>query len=95
MFIFFSKNVTEFEDADTVSKSELISCFVDAKTLEVWGESKGKDLDDIKLILNRQRFGKDGVPNYPGKTEKEPVFGDLFENSKPTVSFSSETGDNE
>jgi len=77
-FVFFTNIVNPQSNVNTVSKYDLVSCYVDAKTLEVWGESHGKDLNDIKKDLNEQRFGKQGVPNYPGKTEKQPTYADLF-----------------
>lgn len=77
-FVFFRSNVNPNADVSTVSKYDLISCYVDAKTLEVWGETHGKDLVDIKKEIHNQRFGKNDAPNYPGKTEREPVMADLF-----------------
>ncbi len=90
VFVFYKSNVNPQADVNTVSKYDLVSCYVDAKTLECWGESHGKDLSDIKKELNEQRFGKQGVPNYAGKTEKQPTYADLFEGSKPSVTFTPE-----
>ena len=87
-FVFFKTNVNPIADINTVSKFDLVSCRVDAKTLEVFNETHGKDLKDIEQDLNKQRFGKESVPNFAGKTEKAPSFDELFESKKPTVSFS-------
>ena len=65
----------------------MVSCRIDAKTFEVSHESHGKDLKNIEEDLNNQRFGKESVPDYPGKTEKPPTFGELFEDKEPTISF--------
>ncbi len=88
VFIFFRNTVPNDSDVHLVDKKDLFSCFVDGKTLEVWDESSGKDMKDIKKELNAQRFGKESVPNYPGKTEKQPSIGDLFDTTKPSVTFS-------
>lgn len=85
-FIFFSRAVTPQEDINTVSKFELISCFVDAKTLKVWNESKGRDIAIITKEMHEQRFGKESIPDYPVKTEREPKdFQDLFTDKKTSL----------
>lgn len=72
-----------------ISGHALITCIVDAKTLDVFNENQGRNWDDFIKELKEQRFGRHGVPNWPGKTEKEPSIFD-WSKAQPSVTLTPE-----
>jgi hypothetical protein len=87
VFIFVTSLTDPTKDLNTIDCFNMISCFIDAKTFEVWNEAQGKDPNQIKLELNEQRFGKVAVPNFPGKTEHKPSIADLFNTDKTNINL--------
>jgi hypothetical protein len=86
--IIFCKDEADFlTPIRNIPKYKLACCLVDAVNLDVMDEQEDWDLDVLKKSLWEQRFGKNSVPNWAGKTEREPTMADLFESKKPTVSF--------
>lgn len=90
-FIFYNKDVEPNSKIEEVPKFNLISCSVDVKNLQVFNTSTNRGVKEFLNELHDQRFGKLGVPNKPGKTEKEPtMFADMM---NPNASINIPLGD--
>lgn len=69
-------------------KYDYICCGFDRREMEPFHEQKNIKPEDFLKFLNDQRFGRRAVPNFPGKTEREPGIEDLFNpEKKPDVSL--------
>lgn len=72
-FVFARAGTDYTKPLSTISKFNLISCFVDGKTLDVMGEDHCRDLNDLEDHLRLQRLGKKADPYFPVKPEREPT----------------------
>jgi len=93
VFVFVRSGVSPALPVESVPLHGLVSCCVDAKTLEVFNEGHGRDLECLKKELHDQRFGRLGVPNWAGKTEKEPTLADLFQSNSPSLNVAIDPGE--
>lgn len=87
-FVFLLGQTNPEDKITSMSRYNMVSCNVDAKTLAVWNEQTGKDIDDLKIEMNNIRFGREARPDFPGKTERPAdIWADLFEHNKPNISL--------
>lgn len=86
----FIEESADFE-SPFITPYELITCCINTKTLEIFNPQQGRSWKDFLKELRNQRFGINIPPNFPGKTEKEPSFEDLFntENSSLNIGLGS------
>jgi hypothetical protein len=82
-FIFYKKGIDN--TVHFIHKAMLISCCVNAKSLEIFNEAYNRDENDLCKLLVNQGFGIGWPLNWPGVPQRKATFVDLLGQSKSDV----------